>query len=281
MRTALGQVGRKFRRRRRGHDLFRVDVEMARVDGQLVADGETGRLPGPRGLFQVDGALRRALRRDGRFRGHAGNEADAILLARYRLRIRNPCAHGFPGGHGIRIHHQRLGDPQPPRRDAVGAGGAGPFQRFTVMRMQAFEGSFGKRFHRRRATRGDIRVQPDQVRHRAAEVALLAVDGHALDAAGLIPGREFFLPQIRNLLAQLGQHARFGEPEIQADATHALAFVLQRVTLFIRQARLRQRLCDGLFGLGEMTRVDLGDDGRRRRRRQFAGDAGRNQSHQE
>jgi hypothetical protein len=107
------------------------------------------------------------------------------------------------------------------------------------------------------ARRARFRADPEQVRRGAVEVQAPAVDVHPLEQALPIPARELVAGEVRDLLA----HARFDRArvlvEIQADAAHAFALVLQYARVERRGGR--QRRGDRRFRAGEVAGIHLGD----------------------
>jgi hypothetical protein len=108
----------------------------------------------------------------------------------------------------------------------------------------------------RLAARGGSRVDAEQVRHRAREVAFVAVDGQVLEEVGVVPRREFFLAQVGYGFAELRANLSLAESEIEADAAHALTLELQRIARIGIDGFHRQRLRDRGVGFGETAGVD-------------------------
>ena len=130
------------------------------------------------------------------------------------------------------------------------------------MAMQRFVGPLDEGAHRRCAAGGRFRAQPEQVGHRAVEVAGLAVDVEAFDQSGGVPPLELVFAQVRYLRADALPDRHTIQAEFQADAAHALALELQRPG--VGDAARLQRPIDRLIGLVEAPAVDVGDDSRQR-----------------
>ena len=79
-----------------------------------------------------------------------------------------------------------------------------------------------------RAPRASLRTQAKEIRRRAIEVALAAVDDAMLEQSGCVPCREFFGPQVRDFGADLVLRLLLAQREIQLDAPHALGFEFER-----------------------------------------------------
>ena len=128
-----------------------------------------------------------------------------------------------------------------------------------MVRMQPLERTFAEGLDRRRAARGRLGAEPEQVGDGPLEVARLAIDIHAFDQAGTVPGIEFSLLEVGDRLAQLGHGSGPVEGEVQADAAHALALERQRALLVRRQAGRGQRGVDRRLRLPEVAAIHGGD----------------------
>ena len=82
-----------------------------------------------------------------------------------------------------------------------------------------------------RAPGAGLRTQTKEIRRRAIEVTLAAVDDAMLEQPGRVPSSEFLGPQVRDFLANLVPRLLLAEREIQLDASHALCFELERAAL--------------------------------------------------
>ena len=128
-----------------------------------------------------------------------------------------------------------------------------------VMRMGLFERPVVERCLLR-APGTSLLAQTKEIRRRAIEVALAAVDDAMLEQSGRVPGREFFRPQVRDFAADLVPRLLLAQREIQLDAVHALGFELEVAALVRREYVAGHSAVDGGSRCFEFSGVDVRDD---------------------
>ena len=150
---------------------------------QLIGDRERRRLARSGRALEIDSPLQRRFGRERVLRRLAGNEADVFLLTRQRTRKRQPRANCFAGRHGIGLDGDGLRDAHAPRRDAGVVARERRIANLPVMRMRLFERPVVERCLLR-APGTSLLAQTKEIRRRAIEVALAAVDDAMLEQSG-------------------------------------------------------------------------------------------------
>ena len=181
---------------------------------QLVGDGERRRLTRTGRALEIDSPLHRRFGRDRVLRGLAGDVANVFLLTRQRTRKRQPRANRFAGWHGVRLDRESLRDAYAPRRGAGLVAREHRIANLPVMGMGFLERPVIE-WRLLRAPRAGLRTQTKEIRRRAIEVTLVAVDDAMLEQPGCIPGGEFLGPQIRDFLANLVPRLLLAQREVQ------------------------------------------------------------------
>jgi hypothetical protein len=258
-RKSLAEMRRELARRLDRLHLCGIDRMVLAEGCQLISDGERRRLARTGRTLEIHSPLHRRFRRDRVLCGLARDVADAFLLTRQRPRKRQPRTNRLAGRHCVGLDGECLRDAHATGRDARLVAREHGIANLTVMRMRLFERPVIE-WRLLRAPRAGLLTQTKEIRRRAIEVALAAVDDAMLEQAGGIPGREFLGPQIRDLRADALARLLLAQGEIQFDPVHAFGFELERALLFDRKLATGESTFDRRTRRFELAAIEMRDD---------------------
>ena len=218
--VALGRVASvELRRGVVGQDVGGTNVVPLAIRGVFERFREDSGLSAHRPLLHVEGAVRRAFRSQRVRRLAGGYQLHVLLAGNVRARIGQPTTHYFARWDGIGVDGQRIGDAHAlGSRQARVAPSVGSGQDFgQVLSIRAVAGThlfaFLGQLHL--TTQG---VDAKKVGTRVAEVALLAIEHHALQRARLFPLAHLLVGHVGQVTADIIFHLRLRQAEISQEA---------------------------------------------------------------